>query len=79
MRALLWYLLLFLLGLGQPVFAQDARIEAQQLSPNLPVIPLKSALGEQAFTEALASGKYAFATSFKCRLCPPPVFRFDHP
>ncbi|MCW8917344.1 MAG: cytochrome c family protein [Gammaproteobacteria bacterium] len=69
MRALSWYLLLLLLGFEQPVFAQNARIEAQRLSPNPPVIPLKSALGEQAFAEAMASGKYAFATSFKCRLC----------
>lgn len=69
MRALSWYLLLLLLGIDQLAFAQDARIEAQYRSPNAPVVPLKSAIGEQAFTEALATGKYSFATSFKCRLC----------
>jgi hypothetical protein len=63
------YLLITLLGFGQAAYAQDARIEEQIRSPNPPVIPLKNAIGEQAFNEAVSSGKYTFATNFKCRLC----------
>lgn len=69
MRALLLSLLVVLLCLGGVATAQDARIEAQLRAPEPPVIPLKQVLGEQVFNEAMASGKYSFATNFKCRLC----------
>jgi hypothetical protein len=69
LRTLSLYLLCLLLVLGRAAYAQDARIEEQIRSPNPPVIPLKNALGEQAFDEAMSSGKYSFATNFKCRLC----------
>ncbi|MEN8170240.1 MAG: multiheme c-type cytochrome [Pseudomonadota bacterium] len=69
MRKLSLSLLISLLFIGQAGYALDARIEAQAISPNAPTIPLKSALGEKVFNEAMASGKYSFATNAKCRLC----------
>lgn len=62
-------LLFLLLWVAQAACAQDARIEEQIRSPNPPVIPLKNAIGEQAFKEAMSTGKYSFATNLKCRLC----------
>lgn len=62
-------LLIVLLFLVQAVFAQDPRIDAQLKETAPPMIPLKNVLGEKLFNEAMASGKYSFATNFKCRLC----------
>lgn len=60
-----------LLGVGSVSYGQEAdpRIEAQLKEQTPPLIPLKQVLGEQSFNEAMASGKYSFATNFKCRLC----------
>ena len=62
-------ILIVLLCLVQTAFAQDPRIDAQLKETTPPMIPLKNVLGEKAFNEAMASGKYSFATNFKCRLC----------
>ena len=69
MRTLSLSLLFVLLCTAQAGNAQSPRIEEQFRSPSPPVIPLKNAIGEKAFNEAMSSGKYSFATNFKCRLC----------
>ena len=62
-------LLLILLFITPLVSAQESRIDAQLSDSSAPLIPLKNVLGEERFTEAMASGKYSFATNAKCRLC----------
>ncbi len=48
--------------------AKDERI-AQELAAPVVEIPLKKALGEQAFNEAMRSGDYRYVGNTKCRLC----------
>ncbi len=48
--------------------AQDDRIAAELSSP-MTEIPLKKALGEKAFNEAINSGDYRYVGNTKCRLC----------
>ena len=48
---------------------EDARVAAQLAEQTQPLVPLRQVLGEEAFNEAMASGKYTYATNFKCRLC----------
>ena len=62
-------MLIFMLCLCRVGAAQDERIEAQLVVPSPPLVPLKNSIGEAAFNEAMASGKYSFAGNFKCRLC----------
>lgn len=58
-----------LLLLSLPLVAEDGRISAQLAETTEPLVPLKQVLGEKTFNEAMATGKYSFATNFKCRLC----------
>ncbi len=69
MRTLSLSWLMLLLCIAQAAVAQDPRIDAQLKEDTAPMIPLKNVLGEKVFNEAMASGKYSFATNFKCRLC----------
>lgn len=64
-QSLLGVLLVIMLS----AHAEESRIEAQLNEQAPPIIPLKEVIGEKAFDEAMASGKYSFATNFKCRLC----------
>jgi len=50
--------------------AQEAdRIVAERNDSSPVTIPLREALGESAFNEAMASGKYSYAGNLKCRMC----------
>ena len=69
MRTLIYGFLLALLNIGSMAVAQDARIEAQLKESAPDVIPLQQALGKKVLDEAMATGKYAYAGNFKCRLC----------
>lgn len=46
----------------------DARI-GEELKAPLSQIPLKSAMGEAAYNEAMSSGDYKYVGNDKCRLC----------
>lgn len=61
--------LVAVLSFNATVFADEDRVAAQMAEVDQIFVPLRSALGEEAFDEAMASGKYAFATNSKCRLC----------
>lgn len=51
-----------------PLNAADTRIDVELKSPSA-IIPLKNAIGEKAYNDAMASGNYAYIGNSKCRLC----------
>jgi len=55
--------------LSTSVFAQDDRIVAERKDASPVTIPLREALGDAAFKEAMESGRYFYAGNLKCRLC----------
>lgn len=55
-------------GMMPSLYASDERVAAELAAPS-PVNPLKSALGEQAYNDAMASGNYQYVGNTKCRLC----------
>lgn len=66
------YLFLFLVVLVAwplAVSAQDQRIDDELGDSSPIVIPLKEALGEVKFNEAINSGEYKYTGNLKCRLC----------
>ena len=50
------------------VAASDPRI-AQEKADKIHTIPLKDAMGEDAYNDAIGSGKYRYVGNSKCRLC----------
>lgn len=60
--------LVFSLAMAAPAFAKDPRIQEELNSPP-PENPLKFAMGEEAYNEAMASGQYEYVGNSKCRLC----------
>lgn len=70
MRTALQLVLVLFIFTHPGVYAQESeRISAELAESSPPLIPLKQALGEKVFNEAMASGKYQYAGNFKCRLC----------
>jgi len=49
--------------------AQDNLRVLDELNSPMPSIPLKEALGDKAYSDAINSGKYRFVGNSKCRLC----------
>lgn len=62
-------LLAGLLAVVQPVAALDNRVAVELADTGPVMIPLRNALGDAAFEEAMASSEYFYAGNFKCRLC----------
>ncbi len=60
-----WGLLLLL----QPVSAEEVRIAEEVVDPDPQIIPLREAIGEQALSDAMATGRYNYVGNAKCRLC----------
>lgn len=48
--------------------SENTRIEEENASP-MPEIPLKQAIGEAAYNDAMKSGMYRYVGNTKCRLC----------
>jgi len=48
--------------------ASEDRIKTELASPES-TIPLKNALGDKVYSDAMASGKYHYVGNTKCRLC----------
>ena len=48
--------------------SENPRI-VEELASEIPQIPLKNALGNAAYDDAIGSGKYRYVGSSKCRLC----------
>lgn len=48
--------------------AGENRIAEEMASP-MPEIPLKQAMGDEAYNAAMASGEYRYLDNSKCRLC----------
>ena len=53
----------------------DARIQAELQETKEQMIPLRQALGDEAFDEAMQSGRYYYTGNVKCRLCHREFFR----
>ena len=51
-----------------PLIAQESRINEEIASP-MPEIPLKQAMGKEAYEDAIGSGRYRYIGNSKCRLC----------
>lgn len=49
--------------------ANDNQRVIDELASPMPLIPLKSALGDKAYNDAIGSGKYRYVGNSKCRLC----------
>lgn len=49
--------------------AAEGRVAAELNSTSSVTIPLRQALGERAFHQAISSGKFTYVTNAKCRLC----------
>jgi len=49
--------------------ANDNQRIVDELASPMPQIPLKFALGDKAYDDAIESGKYRYVGSSKCRLC----------
>ncbi|HEY0721059.1 MAG TPA: cytochrome c family protein [Gammaproteobacteria bacterium] len=60
---------LLMLLLCVPAFAANERVVAERADDTPATIPLKEALGEPAFSEAMSSGRYSYAGNLKCRMC----------
>lgn len=63
-----FYFIIALLA-SSPLYAADARIQAELNSPESIIIPLVNTLGQAIYDEAMASGKYRYVGNTKCRLC----------
>ncbi|MEN8146737.1 MAG: cytochrome c family protein [Campylobacterota bacterium] len=50
------------------LFAQESRINEELASP-MTEIPLKQAMGKEAYDDAIGSGRYRYIGNSKCRLC----------
>ncbi len=48
--------------------AEDYRIK-EELASSQPKIPLKNAMGDEAYNKAMNSGEYYYVGNTKCRLC----------
>lgn len=51
-----------------PLAAQESCINKALSSP-MPKVPLKQAMGEEAYNDAIGSGQYRYVGNSKCRLC----------
>lgn len=61
---------LFLIALlSSNALAQEDRVVAERKDSTHMMIPLREALGEAAFKEAMESGRYSYAGNLKCRMC----------
>lgn len=61
------FTLISLLFIG--VYASENQRITEELASPAPEIPLKRAMGEKAYNDAIDSGKYRYVGSSKCRLC----------
>jgi len=59
--------LFFALSLG--VCAVENQRVIEELNSPMPEIPLKRAMGEKAYNDAIKSGEYNYVGNSKCRLC----------
>ncbi|TKI68674.1 hypothetical protein FCU45_09670 [Sulfurimonas crateris] len=57
--------LLFTLSLGA---VENQRV-IEELNSPMPEIPLKRAMGDRAYNDAINSGEYSYVGNSKCRLC----------
>ena len=48
--------------------AENQRV-VDELASLMPPIPLKNSMGEEAYKDAIGSGKYRYVGNSKCRLC----------
>lgn len=55
--------------LHHPLLAADSRIEAERSNSATIVNPLREALGDTAYDEAISSGRYSYIGNVKCRMC----------
>jgi len=67
----LWVAFVFIMSLSADS-ARDARTQEcidETLASKVIINPLKESLGEEAYNDAIGSGKYRYVGNSKCRLC----------
>lgn len=69
LRAIPACLLLCIALLGSVTSAADERVQNELQVSGEVVPPLRKALGDKAYAEAMASGEYRYIGNLKCRLC----------
>ncbi len=60
---------LFCFLMAQPSMAKENRIQEELQDPSPTLNPLRKALGDRAYDQAMKSGKYYYVSNKKCRLC----------
>lgn len=68
-KSYIFQILILQLFLLTSIFADENQRIIDELASPAPQIPLKSALGDKAYNDAIGSGKYRYVGSSKCRLC----------
>lgn len=68
-KSYIFQILILQLFLLTSIFAGENQRIIDELASPVPQIPLKSALGDKAYNDAIESGKYRYVSSSKCRLC----------
>ncbi|WP_415397329.1 multiheme c-type cytochrome [Sulfurimonas sp. CS5] len=68
-KSYIFQILILQLFLLTSIFADENQRIIDELASPVPQIPLKSALGDKAYNDAIGSGKYRYVGSSKCRLC----------
>lgn len=65
-KSLLTFLLLFF---ALSLSAVENQRVIEELNSPMPEIPLKRAMGDKAYNDAIKSGEYSYVGNSKCRLC----------
>ena len=64
-----WIILSLFFTLSLGIGAVENQRVIEELNSPMPEIPLKRAMGEKAYNDAINSGKYNYVGNSKCRLC----------
>jgi len=64
-----WIILSLFFALSLGVGAVENQRVIEELNSPMPEIPLKRAMGEKAYNDAIKSGEYNYVGNSKCRLC----------
>lgn len=68
-KSYIFQILILQLFLLITLSANDNQRILDELASPAPLIPLKAALGDKAYDDAIGSGKYRYVGNSKCRLC----------
>jgi len=69
LKSFIFYFLIGIFILSPSIIFAESQHIKESLSQNQIEIPLKQALGDEAYTQAMSSGQYKYVGNSKCRLC----------